>query len=367
MARYIGVMSGTSMDAVDVALVQVDGAEVRLQAAASTDWPPTLRERLHSFASGGPLDASALAVLDTDTGDFLAEAVNRLLTAEDLAPTEVAAIGCHGQTVAHVPTNSTPTTLQLGDANRIAERTGITTINDFRRRDMAAGGQGAPLAPAFHAAMLHKAGETRVVLNLGGIANITVLPGDAGTAATGFDTGPANCLMDAWTRQHLGQPFDRDGAWAASAAPDERLLAGLLSDPYFDLPAPKSTGTQHFSHSWLQRRLAAHPRIEAARVQATLMALTVESIAAAIARSAADTRRVLVCGGGVRNRVLLERLRGALNVPVESTAAHGVDPEWMEAMAFAWLAQQTLERRAGNLPSVTGASGPRVLGAIHPA
>ena len=367
MALFIGVMSGTSMDGVDAALVDLADGTSRLLATTHRAWPPNPLERLRSLAAGSPLDATGLAVLDAELGGVFADTVLELLAATGTEPGGVAAIGCHGQTVAHAPDATPPATLQLGDANLIAERTGITTVNDFRRRDLAAGGQGAPLAPAFHAAMLHQPGESRAVLNLGGIANLTVLPGDPDAPVTGFDTGPANCLMDAWARQHLGQPFDRDGAWAASAQPDADLLARLLSDAYFALPAPKSTGTQYFSLRWLARALGAQPQHDAARVQASLLALTVQSIDRAVRQAAPDTQRVLVCGGGVRNSALLAHLREALELPVESTAAYGIDPQWMEAMAFAWLARQTLEHRPGNLPGVTGAAGPRVLGAIHPA
>jgi anhydro-N-acetylmuramic acid kinase len=367
MALFIGVMSGTSMDSVDAALVELTDHAVHLVAAVHHAWPPGLQERLRSLAAGSPLDATGLAILDAELGGIFAEAVSRLLATSATDAARVSAIGCHGQTIAHAPRATPPATLQLGDANLIAERTGITTVSDFRRRDMAAGGQGAPLAPAFHAAMLRMAGETRIVLNLGGVANITILPGDRDVPVSGFDTGPANCLMDAWTRQHLGKAFDQDGVWAASAQPDEDLLAELLSDPYFALPAPKSTGTQYFSLHWLKRALATRPQADPACVQASLLALTVQSIARATRENAPQTRRMLVCGGGVHNRSLMQSLGDTLEIPIESTAAYGIDPQWMEAIAFAWLARQTLENRPGNLPSVTGAAGPRILGAIHTA
>ncbi len=365
MALFVGVMSGTSMDAVDSALVDFAGETPRLLATHDTAWPHSLRERLQALAAGSPISATDFAVLDADVGLFFAEAIDQLLHQSGTRAADVTAIGCHGQTVAHAPERFPPATLQLGDANIIAERTGITTVNDFRRRDMAAGGQGAPLAPAFHEAVLRHGDETRVVLNLGGIANITVLPKDRERDAIGFDTGPANCLMDGWIRQQQGKPFDADGKWAASASPVPDLLNALLNDPYFTLAPPKSTGTQYFSNRWLQEKLGAGNRYSGAEVQATLLALTSQSISDAIRQHAPGTERVLVCGGGAHNNVLMQRLGKTLGIPVEPTSSHGIDPEWMEAMAFAWLAQRTLAGAPGNLPSVTGAEQYRILGAVH--
>ncbi len=354
------------MDAVDCALVDFADNTPRLIASARTPWPELLRERLLQLAGGAPLDATQFALLDTETGEFFADAIKQILEKECIGADQLGGIGCHGQTVAHSPDTAPRTTLQLGDANVIAERTGVTTINDFRRRDMAAGGQGAPLAPAFHAAFLHNPLENRIVLNLGGIANVSVLPADRVQTAFGFDTGPANCLMDAWAREHIGKDFDTDGNWAASGQADPRLLADLLDEPYFVRPPPKSTGTQHFSSAWLQTRLNSTQGLPAAQVQATLLALTCQTVTDAIQRHAPDTGRVLVCGGGVHNTTLMQRLQQLSGLPVESTATYGIDPDWMEAMAFAWLAQRTLSGEPGNLPTVTGAAGPRILGAIHP-
>lgn len=364
---FIGVMSGTSMDAVDVACVDFANDRPVLVAARKTDWPDRLLQRVQAYADHAPLDASALASLDADIGEFLATAINRTLGEAGLDRAAMKAIGCHGQTVAHSPEGSPAVTLQLGDANVITERTGITTINDFRRRDMAAGGQGAPLAPAFHAAQLRTGGEDRVVLNLGGIANITLLPADQTQDVLGFDTGPANCLMDAWSQRHTGKAFDSAGSWAASGQPNESLLATLCEDPYFARPIPKSTGTQYFSSAWLDSKLATSGELTPTDVQATLLALTRDSIVAAIRIHAPGTARVLVCGGGVHNAFLMQQLGERLRISVESTAVYGIDPDWMEAMAFAWLARHTLAGQPGNLPSVTGACGPRILGAIHPA
>lgn len=360
-------MSGTSMDAVDVAVVELGGRAPQLVAAGRTPWDPVLRAQLQRLATGAAIDATAFAVLDARVGAFLARSVDGLLRQYSLSPAQITAIGCHGQTVTHAPDSDPPATLQLGDANILAERTGITTVNDFRRRDIAAGGQGAPLVPAFHEAVLRDPTETRVVLNLGGIANITVLPADPDLPVRGFDTGPANCLMDLWTRRHLHRPFDAGGEWAASAAPHAGLLTRLLDDPFFTRPPPKSTGTQHFSMHWLESRLAAVADLAPAQVQATLLTLTCRTVAEAIRRHAPAAGRVLVCGGGAHNEALLTDLGDLLGLPVESTANLGIDPDWMEAMAFAWLAQRALSNAPGNLPAVTGARGPRILGAIHPA
>lgn len=355
------------MDAVDVALVEFGEGAPRLIAAGRSAWPVTLRAQLHELAAGRRLDATAFAKLDTAVGGFMADAVEDLLRRHAVSAATVSGIGCHGQTVAHAPDADPATTLQLGDANVISERTGITTVNDFRRRDLAAGGQGAPLTPAFHDAVLRNPAENRVVLNLGGIANITILRSDPGLPVSGFDTGPANCLMDAWSLRHCGTPYDAGGEWAESSPLHQRLLARLLDDPFFTAPPPKSTGTQYFSMQWLEARLAVLPKPSADEVQATLLALSCQTVGDAIFREAPDTERVLVCGGGVHNRALMSRLGELLDIPVESTATLGIDPDWMEAMAFAWLAQRTLSNAAGNMPTVTGARGPRILGAIHPA
>jgi anhydro-N-acetylmuramic acid kinase len=367
LGLFVGVMSGTSMDAVDCALVDFKAEAPRLVADHSEPWPDTLRERLQAAAAGAPLDAAGLGRLDTATGRFIADTVTALLERADVPAGRVRAIGSHGQTIAHDPDGDEPATVQLGDASVIAERTGIATVTDFRRRDLAAGGQGAPLAPVFHDAVLRSAEEDRAVLNLGGIANLTVLPAAPDRPVIGFDSGPANCLMDLWVREQRGRPCDDGGRWAASATPAPELLARLLDDPYFALPPPKSTGTQYFSRRWLHQRLAGLESLTPATVQATLLALTLTTVADAIERHAPSCQRVLVCGGGVDNAALVARLAQRLARPVESTAGHGIDPRWMEPMAFAWLAQRTLQGLPGNLPSVTGAAGARILGTVHPA
>jgi len=362
---YLGLMSGTSADGIDAALVQFPaGGGCRFVRGLTARWEPVLRARLVALGEGGPLESlEELGELDARIAINFAAAANQLLDEAGLDRRQVRAIGSHGQTVRHRPLADPAFTVQLGDGNRIAELTGITTVADFRRRDVAAGGHGAPLMPAFHLAMLGTAGEDRAVLNLGGIGNLTLIPRDG--MPRGFDTGPANALMDAWCQRHTGRTFDADGAYAASGAVDTALLAGWRADPWFDLPPPKSTGREQFHLAWAEARMG-EGEYAAADVQATLLELTAVTVADALRAQQPDTCRVLVCGGGVHNRQLMHRLAALLpGVAVESSAVHGLDPEYMEAMGFAWLAQRTMDGLAGNLPSVTGASGPRILGAIH--
>ncbi|MHB8680375.1 MAG: anhydro-N-acetylmuramic acid kinase [Rudaea sp.] len=362
-ALFLGLISGTSADGIDVALASFDPAP-RLHAALTHPYVDDLRRRILALAQGdGRIALDELGALDVEIARNFADAANVLLKREGIAPVSVTALGSHGQTVRHRPLHKPPYTLQLGDPNVIAEATGITTVADFRRRDIAAGGQGAPLAPAFHAAMSPRDGIDRVVLNLGGIANISVLDKEP---LRGFDTGPASCLLDAWAQEHLGEAFDRDGAFAARGETDEALLSLLLADPYFAAPPPKSTGREVFHLDWLRpylRDMQTSPE----NVQATLVALTACSIAHAVRTHAPSAREVLVCGGGVRNPVLMRAIADALApIPVASTAARGIDPDFVEAMAFAWLARERLADRAPeNASNVTGAHGPRVLGAIY--
>jgi len=359
---YLGLISGTSADGIDAALVDID-VGCRLRLGRTYPWTPVLRERLVALGQGA--DAASLdelGALDVQVADAFATAALALLDEAGVDPAGVRALGSHGQTVRHRPGHASPFTWQLGDGNRIAERCGLTTVSDFRRRDVAAGGQGAPLVPAFHAAALHSPDEDRAVLNLGGIANFTLLP--ATGAVRGFDTGPANALLDAWCARHTGAAFDAAGAFAARGRIDDGLLARLLDEPWFALPPPKSSGREQFHLDWVQGRLSGDEAPE--DVQATLLELTAASIAGALGATRPQTRRVLACGGGVHNPLLLARIGARLpGVVVESTAAHGLDPDFVEAMAFAWLARETLGGRPGNLPAVTGARGPRVLGAIH--
>jgi anhydro-N-acetylmuramic acid kinase len=365
-ALYIGLISGTSADGIDAALVRFEQDRPHLVHALTHPWPDALRTQILRVAQDETrLDLDAYGRLDVAIGQVFAEATQQLLTHSGTQPTSVRAIGSHGQTIRHRPTGELPFTLQIGDASVIAERSGIDVVADFRRADVAAGGQGAPLLPAVHAMLLAHPGRTRVVLNLGGIANITVL--SAGGQVSGFDTGPANGLMDAWHLRHRGEAFDRDGVFAASGRVHDALLARLLSDPYFALPPPKSTGREHFHLGWLDAQLNDFA-LSPADVQATLLELTACSVADAIDRHAVDANDVLLCGGGVHNTALVQRLRERLKPrALSSTANHGVDPDYLEATAFAWLARQRLLGLPGNLPAVTGARGLRVLGAVYSA
>jgi anhydro-N-acetylmuramic acid kinase len=375
---YLGLISGTSADGIDAALVRF-GADAGprgcgLVAGRTFAWDPALRNRLLAIGQGGALDSlDEYGSLDVRIGEAFAGAALALLDEAGATTGEVRAIGSHGQTLRHRPHGADqdgrhPFTLQLGDGHVIAERTGITTVADFRRRDLAAGGHGAPLLPALHAALLSDPAEQRAVLNLGGIANLTLLPAAAEACAArvrGFDTGPANALLDAWCERHTGQPFDEGGRFAATGTVDPALLSRLLAEHWFAQPPPKSSGREQFHLAWLAPRL----RDEApADVQATLLELTVASVVDALLATQPDTARVLACGGGVHNPLLMRRLAARLpGVVLESTAAHGLDPDHVEAMGFAWLARQTLAGLPGNLPSVTGARGPRILGCVHPA
>jgi anhydro-N-acetylmuramic acid kinase len=358
---YLGLISGTSADGIDAALVGFEPAP-RLYFGRTYAWEPGLRADLVELGQrDAELSLAAFGELDTRIGAAFAAVAQQAIEDSGQAPAALAAIGSHGQTLRHAPRGPHPFTLQLGDASVIAERTGVTTVADFRRRDVAAGGQGAPLLPGFHASTLRTPDEARAVLNLGGIANLTLLP-PAGEVR-GFDTGPANGLLDAWCQRHTGAAFDRDGAFARGGRCDEALLARLLDDDWLRAAPPKSTGRDHFHLEWLQPRLRGE---SPADVQATLLAFTARSIAEALQATQPATRRVIACGGGVHNPALMAALAAALpQVRVESSASHGLHPDFVEAMGFAWLARETLAGRPGNLPGVTGAAGPRVLGAIH--
>ncbi|GGA82604.1 anhydro-N-acetylmuramic acid kinase [Arenimonas soli] len=360
---FLGLISGTSADGIDAALVRFEPA-ARVLFGRTYPLPPDLLEDvLRLSQADAQLSLDDVGRLDTRLGQAFAQAALRALADAGVAAADVTAIGSHGQTLRHDPRGPAPFTQQLGDASVIAETTGITTVADFRRRDVAAGGQGAPLMPAFHAAVLRDPGEDRAVLNLGGIANLSLMPGQG--EVRGFDTGPANGLMDAWCLAHLRQPYDRDGAFAARGQVDPALLATLLADPWFALPPPKSTGRDQFQLQWLQAQLDGQ---SPADVQATLCELSAATVAAALLREMPACRRLLACGGGVHNPELMRRLAARLpGVTVASTASVGIDPDFVEAAGFAWLARETLAGRPGNLPAVTGARGPRVLGAIHRA
>lgn len=360
---FIGLISGTSADGVDAVLVDF-ADRPRLLGALLAPYPARIRDRLLALAAGAGLTcAGELARLDVEVGELFAEAALALCRKTKVQPAQVTAIGSHGQTVQHGADQQPAWTLQIGDPSRIVERTGILTVADFRRRDLAAGGQGAPLVPAFHHAWLREHAD--VILNLGGIANLSLLA-DAPDEVTGFDTGPANALLDAWAERCLNQPHDAGGRWADGAAPDPELLDEWLKHPYFAAPPPKSTGRETFTLAWALAARASRGR-SAEVIQSTLCELSAASIAEALLRARPEAKTVLACGGGVHNLSLMRRLAARLpGVRLGTTAEAGLDPDWIEAMAFAWLAQRTLAGQPGNLPAVTGARGPRILGAIYP-
>lgn len=362
--RYIGLMSGTSADGVDaVVAVFENGRYSGLQGAYHLDYPPALRDSLIALgrAANATLPLREYARLDVAVGEVFAEAALGVLRSAGLAAADIVAIGSHGQTVFHDP-RGVHSSLQIGDPHHISARTGRPVVADFRRADIALGGEGAPLVPAFHHAVF-AAAEPRTVVNIGGIANVTWLPGADSGAVRGFDCGPGNGLMDEWILRVQGRPYDEDGRLAASGCVNDKLMQAWLSDAYFSAPPPKSTGRAQFNLDWA-RRLAGDSleRLSAADVQTSLCELTARSIVDALAPG---SRRALVCGGGARNLYLMDRLQTlAPAVRFESTAAHGLPPEWVEAAAFAWLARRRLNNEPGNLPAVTGAQCATPLGAI---
>jgi len=361
---YIGLMSGTSMDGIDAALVRFGDNTTDVLATLEHDYPADLKHELLAARDDASLRLCAdVPDLHRSVGECFRDAAVELLATAGVDRSSVAAIGSHGQTLRHEPDSDEPFSLQIGDPDIIASATAITTVADFRRADIELGGQGAPLAPAFHEWLFREADTLRVVLNIGGIANITVLP-ESGRATTGFDTGPGNTLLDAWAREHLGKPFDRDGAWAATGTVHEELLGRMLADPYFLKPPPKSTGFEYFNLAWLQDFAVSD--LAPADVQATLSALTTASIGHAIQSAAGEGCDVFVCGGGVHNADLMRRLgAGLADCRVQTTAVAGLDPDWVEAVAFAWLAMRTSQGLTGSLPSVTGAKAAAVLGSVH--
>lgn len=362
--RYVGVMSGTSLDGIDVVLAAIDEHTVAQQGSITEPMPLEIKRQILAMSQGQAVTLSQLGELDARLGTLFGQAVLKLLHIAGVAPADITAIGNHGQTVWHQPGGDMPCTLQIGDNNRIAALTGITTVGDFRRRDMAFGGQGAPLVPGFHHALLAHPTERRMVVNIGGIANLTLLL--PGQPIRGFDTGPGNMLMDAWIWSHKSQPYDLDGGWAAGGTVHSGLLRRMLMDEYFALPAPKSTGREYFNPHWLNTLLSQYPSLPSRDVQATLAELTARSIAEQVLL-AGGCEYLLVCGGGARNPLVMARLSALLpGIEVSPTDKFGVSGDNMEALAFAWLASRTLSGLPGNLPSVTGASQETLLGAVYP-
>ena len=372
MNRYIGLMSGTSLDGIDGVLTAVNQETGRQEmlAAAFTPFDPALRAELLALQDSSTNEIHREALAANLLARHYAECVRQLLVSASVAACHVTAIGAHGQTIRHRP--ELGYTRQTNNAALLAELTGIDVVADFRSRDVAAGGQGAPLVPAYHQAVFGQAGQARVVVNIGGITNLSVLDGSEPADVTGFDTGPGNLLMDAWIGRHRQLPYDADGAWAAAGSVDPGLLAELRREPFFALAPPKSTGRDLFGQAWLDALLATHAPLRPVDVQATLAALTATTLVDAIVRFAPEASKIFVCGGGAYNTHLMRMIAAALPGQghpgtVASTAVLGVSPDHVEALAFAWLAERFVQRQPGNLPAVTGAAGPRILGALYPA
>jgi anhydro-N-acetylmuramic acid kinase len=368
---YIGIMSGTSLDGIDVCLVDTRPQQFKVLATHFLVYPEHIKSVLLTLHTPSHNELEYSQMVANDLATLYAQAVNALLTEQQLLPNQIAAIGCHGQTIRHRPVidGKMGFTLQIGNAALLAELTHITVVADFRSRDIAAGGQGAPLVPAFHQAIFSHADYNRALVNIGGIANITYLPkaNAKDSQILGFDSGPGNMLMDAWIKQHLQKNYDADGAWAATGTVLPALLSALLNDPYFAAPPPKSTGRDLFNDAWLATQLG-NEQYAPQDVARTLLAFTAHTIYQAIQDHCSQTEEIYLCGGGARNTLLVDTLRGLFkHTPVHTTDTLHVGVDWVEAAAFAWLAQQTMTGQPGNLPSVTGAKGPRVLGAIYPA
>lgn len=362
---YIGLMSGTSLDGVDVAIVDFNDETPSLVSSHFKTYPNALYLALKEACQQTTISFDELGTLDSRLGSFYAQCIRQALLEANISGKDIIAIGSHGQTIQHSPNSSTPFTLQIGDANCITEKTGITVVSDFRRRDIAAGGQGAPLVPAFHHAIFQSAKNSLAIINIGGISNITYLDQDLREPTIGFDCGPGNTLMDQWCQQHFDMPYDKSGTLSKTGSICTPLLDSMMADPYFSLAYPKSTGPEYFNLAWLKRHLDKQPS-NTNDTLSTLCELTARCIVLSL-EEFSSVNEALICGGGVHNAFLMQRLRSLLDLPVETTASHGVDPDWVEAMAFAWLAKQTMEGKTSNTPSVTGAKKAVILGAIYSA
>lgn len=364
---YIGLMSGTSADGIDVVLVNFSDKPPSLVASYYVAYPQALRTKILNLCRPGENEIERLGELDAILGKAFGLAVNALLEEQAIPSSSIQAIGSHGQTIRHQPHQAKRFTLQIGDPNIIAAETGITTVADFRRKDMALGGEGAPLVPAFHQEVFASEKSDRAVVNIGGIANVTILPQKKQNSLVGFDTGPGNVLMDAWIYQQLQKPHDVSGEWAATGTVQANLLQKFLADPFFAAPAPKSTGREYFNLDWINKILEnCDEQFRPEDVQATLAELTATSILDAIRKNLIKGD-ILICGGGTQNTYLMSRLQtlASSHFNVRSTDEFGIHPDWVEAIAFAWLARQTINKLPGNVPSVTGAKRASVLGGVY--
>lgn len=363
---FIGIMSGTSLDGVDAALVAHTGDSFQQVDQAFVPYPPAVKQLLLALHQPATNELHDAALMANHLAELYAEAVLKVLQQSQLPASAITAIGCHGQTIRHCPDlpNGQAYTLQIGNHARLAELTGICVIGDFRSRDIAAGGQGAPLVPAFHQAIFTSPEQNRAIINIGGIANISWLPVNG--QVTGFDSGPGNMLLDQWTQQHTGRAYDANGDWSATGQVNTALLYAMLAEPYLALAAPKSTGRDLFNQTWLSQHLQII-QDKPENIARTLLELTARSIAEAITRFCPNIDEAYVCGGGAHNGLLVDRISTLIQIPVKPTGTLGVDADWVEAVAFAWLAQRCVDGLSGNLPAVTGAKGPRILGAIYPA
>ncbi|MGQ0287245.1 anhydro-N-acetylmuramic acid kinase [Pasteurellaceae bacterium 22721_9_1] len=362
---YLGIMSGTSLDGVDIALLDFQSTP-KMIATDFTPMPEALRQQLSALLQSGQTSLQNLGEIDHQLGLLYADSVNHFLHKHQINPEHIQAIGCHGQTIWHSPNSTYPFTMQIGDMNLVAARTGITTIADFRRKDMAMGGQGAPLVPAFHQALFADPQYFTVVLNIGGISNISVL--QPNQDSIGYDVGVGNALLDSWIERHQGKRYDKNAQWAKTGHINLALLKDLLDEPFFQQPAPKSTGRELFNLHWLDKKLAKYTALLPADIQRTLVEFTVQGIVQELNHfQTSYPCRLLVCGGGAKNPLIMQSLKDHLpQWQVQTTNDYGVDLDYVEAAAFAWLAYQRMNNLPSNMPSVTGAKSAVCLGVVFP-
>jgi len=361
---YIGIMSGTSLDGIDAALAHFDNDKCEIFDTLTQPIPEKLKNTIISLSDRQSTDFHTLGEIDHLFGKLFAESVIKLLKNASLKNDQITAIGCHGQTLFHSPGGPHPFTIQIGDPNIISTKTGITVVADFRRKDMAYGGQGAPLVPAFHESIFRDDEKNRVILNIGGIANITVLINNEKTY--GYDTGPGNILMDTWIKENKDEKYDYNANWAVTGSLNKKLLENMLDDPYFSMAYPKSTGREYFNIGWIKRNITGFSDIKSQDIQKTLASLTSKTIADSVAAIKNHVEELIVCGGGVHNPLIMKQLKSFLpHTKILSASEYNIDPDYVEAAAFAWLAKRTIHKQSGNIPTVTGASKRTILGGIY--